>query len=266
MAYYTFPFFAAVRPLCWAVFFIAFDKFRKLPHDTGQQRGGLGIGGKIPHIGQGRAGPRARDAAHTGDFLRGINTAFPQDGSGTEDPQRETFRLQLIQPVSRSMPRQHGTAGGNMVQADMPYFMGNGPADFILRGAVIVADNKGLRRFAPQYKAVFVIVRLQIGGAFLNPRRKSRVAKNHPSIFRRDGAGVDGKCRYALFKQKGHCRRVKNGFVLHPVFVFSGGKCTVKAFRSFSKAGRITPAGCKGQCVFLVIFCPKFFVCGCVSG
>lgn len=226
----------------------------------------MGIGGKIPHIGQGRAGPRARDAAHTGDFLRGINTAFPQDGSGTEDPQRETFRLQLIQPVSRSMPRQHGTAGGNMVQADMPYFMGNGPADFILRGAVIVADNKGLRRFAPQYKAVFVIVRLQIGGAFLNPRRKSRVAKNHPSIFRRDGAGVDGKYRYALFKQKGHCRRVKNGFVLHPVFVFSGGKCTVKAFRSFSKAGRITPAGCKGQCVFLVIFCPKFFVCGCVSG
>lgn len=160
MAYYTFPFFAAVRPLCWAVFFIAFDKFRKLPHDAGQQRGGYGIGGKVPHIGQGHASPRVGDAAHTGDFLRGINPAFPQDGSGTEDPQGKTFRLQLIQPVSRSMPCQHGTAGGNMVQADMPYFMGNSPADFILRGAVIVADNKGLRRFAPQYKAVFVIVRL----------------------------------------------------------------------------------------------------------
>ena len=105
----------------------------------------------------GRAGPPIRDAAHSGDFLRAINPAFQQDGSGTKDPQRKTFRLQLIQAVSRSMPCQHGTAGGNMVQTDMPYFMGNGPADFILRGAVIVADNEGLRRFAPQYKAVFVM-------------------------------------------------------------------------------------------------------------
>ena len=144
------------------------------------------------------------------------------------------------------MPCQHGTAGGNMVQADMRYFVGNGPADFTLRGAVIVADNEGLRRGAPQYKAVFVIVRLQIGGAFLNPCRKCRVAKNQPSIFGRDGAGVDGKCRYALFKQKGHCRRVKNGFVLHSVFVFGGGKRAVKAFRGFSKAGSITPTGRKG--------------------
>lgn len=252
--------------MCWAVFFIALDKSRELPLDAGQQRGGLGISGKPPDIGQGRAGPRVRDAAHTGDFLRGIDPAFPQDGSGTKDPQRETFRLQLIQTVSRSMPRQHGTAGGNMVQADMPYFMGNGPADFILRGAVIVADNEGLRRFAPQYKAVFVIVRLQIGGAFLNPCRKCRVAKNQPSIFRRDGAGIDGKCGYALFKQKGHCRRVKNGFSLHSVFVFGGGKRAVKAFRSFSKAGSITSAGSKRQCVFPVIFCPKFLVCGFIGG
>lgn len=252
--------------MCWAVFFIAFDKSRELPFDAGQQRGGLGIGGKPPHIGQGRAGPPAWYAAHTGDFLRGINPAFPQDGRGTEDPQRETFRLQLIQAVSRSMTRQHGTAGGNMVQADMPYFVGNGPADFILRGAVIVADNEGLRRGAPQYKAVFVIVRLQIGGAFLNPCRKCRVAKNQPSILWRDGAGVDGKCGYALFKQKGHCRRVKNGFSLHSVFVFGGGKRAVKAFRSFSKAGSITPAGRKGQCVLFVVCRPKFLVCGFIGG
>ena len=112
-----------------------------------------------------------------------------------------------------------------------------------MRGAVIVADNKGLRRFAPQYETIFVVVGLQVGGAFLNPRRKCRVAKNHPSIFWRDSAGVDGKCRYALFKQKGHCRRVKNVFSLHSVFVFGGGKRAVKAFRSFSKAGNITPTG-----------------------
>ena len=35
-------------------------KPRKLPHDAGQQQGGLGIGSNLPHIGQGRAGKPTR--------------------------------------------------------------------------------------------------------------------------------------------------------------------------------------------------------------
>ena len=76
---------------------------------------------------------------------------------GLQDTKEEIV-IELIDRMQKYVA--DGKAGGNMVQADMRYFVGNGPADFILWGVVIVADNKGLRRFAPQYEAVFVIVRL----------------------------------------------------------------------------------------------------------
>lgn len=106
-----------------------------------------------------------------------------------------------------------------MVQADMPYFMGNGPEDFILRGAVIVADNESLRRFAPQYKAVFVIVRLQVRNILMNPCRKISVAKKNPAVLRDDSAGIDRKRSNTLFKQKSHCQHIIDSLPLHPVFV-----------------------------------------------
>lgn len=218
-----------------------------MSHDAGQQRGGLGISGKPPDIGQGRAGPPARDAAHISDFLRGINPAFQQDGSETKDPQRKTFRLQLIQAVSRSMPCQHGTAGGNMVQTDMPYFMGNGPADFILRGAVIVADNEGLRRFAPQYKAVFVIVRLQIGGAFLNPCRKCRVAKNQPSILGGMAQGLTGSADMPCSSRKAIAAASKMVSLYIPSLFSAAGNVLLKRSAASARPEVSPPRAAKGN-------------------
>lgn len=106
-----------------------------------------------------------------------------------------------------------------MVQADMPYFVGNSPADFILRGVVIVADNESLRRFDPQYKAVFVIVRLQVRNILMNPCRKFGVTKKNPAVLRDDSVGIDRKRSNTLFKQKRYFQHIIDGFPLHPVFV-----------------------------------------------
>lgn len=105
-----------------------------------------------------------------------------------------------------------------MPQIDMPYFVGERPAAFLLGRAFVIADYKIVVSFAPKSETVLVIVGLQIFNVPLNPYRKFGIAVNPPAVLQSNIKRINGKCGYALIEQKPHCGYVVNVFIYIPSF------------------------------------------------